>query len=98
MASRPKTGGRQRGTPHKRTEAVTALLAQLNCGPIEGMAQIAMDEKNPPELRGRMFAELAGYIYPKRKAVEVKADEGPKVVFHFHDNPAVSAEQGYPKQ
>jgi len=26
------------------------------------MAKIAMDEANPPELRGRMFAELAGYV------------------------------------
>jgi hypothetical protein len=34
------------------------------------MAQIAMDEKHSPELRGRMYAELAQYVYPKRKAVE----------------------------
>ena len=29
-----------------------------------------------PELRGRMFAELAQYISPKRKAVEHTAGEG----------------------
>ena len=30
-----------------------------------------MNKKNPPELRGRMYAELAGFLYPKRKATEV---------------------------
>jgi hypothetical protein len=35
------------------------------------MAWIAMDEKHAPELRGRMFAELAQYVYPKRKSVEL---------------------------
>jgi hypothetical protein len=35
-----------------------------------------MDEKHSPELRGRMFAELAQYVYPKRKAVELAGDPG----------------------
>jgi hypothetical protein len=34
------------------------------------MAGIAGNEQNPPELRGRMYAELAQYLYPKRRAVE----------------------------
>lgn len=34
------------------------------------MAKIAGNLENTPELRGRMFAELAQYLYPKRKAVE----------------------------
>ena len=38
------------------------------------MAQIAMNEAHTPELRGRMYAELATYLYPKRKAVELAAD------------------------
>jgi hypothetical protein len=49
-------------------------LAALHCDPIEGMARLAMDKANPPELRGRMFAELAQYIAPKRKAVEHSGD------------------------
>jgi len=38
------------------------------------MARLAMDEKNMPELRGRMYAELASYLYPKRKAIELASD------------------------
>ena len=32
---------------------------------------IAMDESNPPELRGRMFSELAQYVAPKRRALDM---------------------------
>ncbi|UCG98461.1 MAG: hypothetical protein JSW31_04995, partial [Burkholderiales bacterium] len=64
------------GTPNKRTAEVMARLEVLGCDPIEGMARIAMDEANPPELRGRMFAELAQYVAPKRKAVEHSAEDG----------------------
>ncbi len=77
MASGKKTGGRRAGTPNKRTQELVERLEVLGCDPIEGMARIAMDSSSPPELRGRMYAELAGYVYPKRRAVEVKADESP---------------------
>ena len=76
MALGRKTGGRVAGTPNKRTQDVIERLEALGCDPIEGMARIAMNEANPPELRGRMFAELAGYVAPKRKAVEHSAEDG----------------------
>ncbi len=91
MALGRKTGGRQKGTPNKRTAEIAELLSALNCNPIEGMVQIAMDQSNPAELRGRMFAELAGYLFPKRKATEIKVDECPRAIFHIYtdhqDNP-----------
>jgi hypothetical protein len=49
---------------------VSARLRALGCDPIEGMAILAMDKGNSPELRGRMFSELAQYEYPKLKAIE----------------------------
>ena len=76
MAEGRKTGGRQKGTPNKATQDVVARLAELDCDPIEGMAMLALDPNNPPELRGRMFSELAQYIAPKRKAVEHSAEPG----------------------
>ena len=82
-----KTGGRKAGTPNKRTLELVERLEALGCDPIEGMAQLAMNPSTAPELRGRMFAELAGYLHPKRKAVEVKADEGPRVTFHLYNEP-----------
>ncbi len=79
-----KTGGRERGTPNKRTQAVIDQLTALDCDPIEGMAKIALDEKNSSELRGRMFSELAQYIAAKRKAIEHSGESGEPVTFVMH--------------
>jgi hypothetical protein len=92
MASGRKTGGRIKGTPNKKTGELAERLVALGCDPIEGMAQLALDKGNPPEMRGRMFAELAGYLYPKRKAVEVKSDDGPCVIFQISTEPPPTVE------
>ncbi len=68
--------GRKPGTPNKKSAEVRELLLSLKCDPITGMARIAMNSKNPPELRGRMYSELAQYMWPKRKAIEVSGDDG----------------------
>ncbi len=39
-----RRGGRQKGTPNKRTAAATETLEALGCDPIAGMARIAMNE------------------------------------------------------
>jgi hypothetical protein len=76
MANGFKTGGRLKDTPNKVTRDVIERLTELSCDPIEGMAGIAADPKSSPELRGRMYAELAQYVYPKRKAIEVGGIDG----------------------
>jgi hypothetical protein len=68
--ARPNRGGRPKGSPNKRSLEVADKLAALGCDPLEGMARIAMDKTASLELRGKMFAELAQYVAPKRKAVE----------------------------
>ena len=78
-----KTGGRTRGTPNRRTQDIQSLLASMGCDPIEGMARIAMDPKHPVEVRARMYAELAGYIAPKRKAIQVDSGEVNRVIFNI---------------
>ena len=64
---KPAGSGRKEGTPNRSTLEVAERLRELTCDPIEGMARIAMDKRRSPELRGRMFAELAQYVYPKRR-------------------------------
>jgi hypothetical protein len=71
MAKGLKTGGRTKGSPNRATRDVMERLNELNCDPLEGMASIAADQNNTPELRGRMYGELAQYVYPKRKAIEL---------------------------
>ena len=77
---RVKGSGRQKGVPNKRTAEARELLLALKCDPLTGMARIAMNAKNPPELRGRMYSELAQYLFPKRKAIEVRGEDGPYVL------------------
>src|SRR5262249_29876273 len=66
--------------------------------PIAGMAAIAMDEKQDIGLRAQMFKELASYIAPKRKAVEMSGADGEEMTLadlvafaearrQFHWNP-----------
>ncbi len=82
MALGHKTGGRAPGTPNKRTQEAAQILEELGCNPIRGMAEIAMSESHPVELRARMFMELAHYVYPKRKAVDS---------FYYVDEPPEAA-------
>jgi hypothetical protein len=67
----PKTGGRMSGTPNRKTHELTEKLAKLGCDPIEGLARIAMADETAPELKVRCYAELAQYVHPKRKAMEL---------------------------
>ena len=83
MALGRKTGGRVRGTPNQRTQDIQRLLDQMGCDPIEGMARIAMDVDNPVEIRARMYAELAQYIAPKRKSIEMGNGDADRVIFNI---------------
>ncbi len=66
--------GRPMGSKNKLTLAVTDRLEALGCDPIEGMAMIAMDEGAELSIRAQMYKELAQYVAPKRKAVEMQAE------------------------
>lgn len=70
MATGRKTGGRKKGVPNRITIEVAEQLRALGCDPITGIAKMAMDENNSPELRGRLYMELAQYVAPKRRTVE----------------------------
>jgi hypothetical protein len=71
-----RRGGRQKGTPNKRTIAVAEKLEELGCDPIEGMAKIAMDKNTELSFRAQMYKELAQYVAPKRKAIEGRSEDG----------------------
>lgn len=76
MAKGMKTGGRVKGTPNKKTQAVLDKLEAADHDPILAMVKIAkkayaMDDLH---LAGAMNRELAQYVAPKRKAVEVTGE------------------------
>ena len=45
---RGKTGGRQKGTPNKRTVEFAERLEKLNCDPLELMARMVNGEETQP--------------------------------------------------
>jgi len=78
MSNKSKAGGfregsgRPKGSLGEKSLAVQAKLEQLGCDPIEALANISMDTNNTPELRFQANKELAQYVAPKRKAVELE--------------------------
>lgn len=65
----PKTGGRKLGTPNKKTAFLTEALEALKCDVPASIVEIL--PALPPEKRVDVLLQLMGYLYPKRKAVEV---------------------------
>lgn len=81
MAAGRKTGGRKKGTPNKRTEkaakTIQKVIDDIGCTPIEAILQIAEQAKDEGDLPLALSAykELAQYVAPKRKAVEISGDQ-----------------------
>lgn len=65
--------GRPAGKPNKRTQEIQDRLDELDCDPIEGMAMIAADPTASQELKFQAYKELAQYVAPKRKAIDMNA-------------------------
>jgi hypothetical protein len=74
MARGYKTAARTSGTPNRKTQAIIDRLDALGCDPIEGMAKITMDVIIEIGIRAQMYKELAQYVAPKRKTVEMQTD------------------------
>lgn len=82
VAKSRKKGGRVKGTPNKKTQDVIDRLNALGCDPIEGMAKIAKTAlaSDDLQLAGQMYKELAQYVAPKRKAIEMTGADGKDLI------------------
>jgi hypothetical protein len=75
MARGFKSGGRKAGIPNKINAELRGLvLLEKGHDPIAAMIDIARNPKASLELRGKMNAELAGYVYCKRKSVDFSGE------------------------
>jgi hypothetical protein len=52
--------------------------------PLRAMIEMANEPDADPGLRFAAHKEVAGYIYPKRKAVEVSGEDGEKLDVTIH--------------
>ena len=71
-----RRGGRKKGTPNKKTACIQAKLDKHGCDPIEEMAKLAMHavKMDDMQIAVPLLKELAQYVAPKRKAVELSGD------------------------
>jgi len=69
-----KTGGRTAGTPNKRSALAAQRLRRLGVDPLTILATLAKDEAVDVGVRCRAASELAGYVYPKLKAIAVEVE------------------------
>lgn len=76
-----RRGGRKKGTPNKRTakaaKTIQETLDRIGCDPLEAMLEIAQEARKQGDLQLSLTAykELAQYVAPKRKAVEVSGND-----------------------
>lgn len=66
-----RRGGRQKGTPNKRTADFFEALGDFN--PLERLVEIANTTEDE-SLAARVCETLLKYMYPQRKAVEVSGE------------------------
>ena len=78
----PRVGGREKGTPNKKTvelqERVKKFMQQQgikNFDPLVALAGISVDKATPLKLKVESLKELAQYLHPKRRAVEVSGEQ-----------------------
>jgi hypothetical protein len=78
-----KTGGRQIGTPNRVTSELRDIVAERfpNYNPILSLIEIAQDTSNEVSLRLQANKEVAKYLMPQLKSVEIKeADTETKII------------------
>ena len=96
---RPQGSGRKPGTPNKKTAELMEVLVKHDFEPAEALIYIYKEAKKIFEFRkkksnlaGALTAmdrmhdaasELAGYVYPKKKAIEHSGEIGVKTFSDF---------------
>ena len=68
-----KAGGRKKGTPNKKTEALMEICARKKLNLFEALLELCQDADK--QIRLAAIKEACQYIYPKRKALEVSSPE-----------------------
>jgi|SRR5882762_8854666 len=66
----PKTGGRKRGTPNKRTTELQARIRATGMMPLDFMIAVMRNAKAPLELRFEAARQAAPYVHPRLTAIE----------------------------
>jgi hypothetical protein len=69
-----KWGGRAKGTPNKKTQELLAICFEEGLDVWRAMIKLA--KEGEPHVKQAMLKELAQYLFPKRKAIELSGEVG----------------------
>ena len=79
-----KLGGRQKGTPNKKTLIkADELLLQLDINPIQKLIELAESDLTSIDQKINCYKEIAKYTYPKHRSQDVRIEhqqEYPNVI------------------
>jgi len=79
-----KIGGRQKGTPNKKTLIrADELLLQLGINPIQKLIELAESDEATIDHEINCYKEIAKYTYPKYKSQDIRIEhqqEYPSVI------------------
>ena len=71
-----KIGGRQKGSPNKKTLLKAAdLLLNLEINPIQKLIEIAESDEATIDHRINCYKEIAKYTYPKLKSQDIRIEQ-----------------------
>lgn len=76
MAKGLKTGGRQKGSRNKRTEAQAAAIENSGLTPLDYMLTVLRDPKQDIDLRMEAARSAAPYVHPKLANIELTGKDG----------------------
>ena len=67
-----RRGGRQKGTPNKRTKAFQEALRDYKCSIPKHVAELLAktDDAFPPHLKAEFMHKVLPYLYPQRKPID----------------------------
>lgn len=68
--TRTKTGGRQKGTPNKKTAATVAAVEAGGITPLDYLLAVMRDADKPADIRTDAAKAAAPYVHPKLAAIE----------------------------
>ena len=72
----PKIGGRQKGTPNKKTLIkADDLLLELGVNPIQKLIELAESDEATIDHKINCYKEIAKYTYPKLKSQDIRLEQ-----------------------
>lgn len=81
-----KFGGRQKGTPNKRSSIpVVQRLVDADLDPFLELVKIIRKPEASIELQTKILCELAQYVAPKRKAIDHSSEDGTATAHGVHE-------------